>query len=388
MSQIPPARARRKKYKARRRQRNITGVVFSVGIIALAAFFVNGYINPFSMEYGLTLATSEEEEVMPEEEKAPPVTVLDKEDYDRRMLVLANNPEPKETVVINEEGEEEVVIVEPEPTGWPAKTVYPKPGAILPFNRVVAYYGNFYSTRMGALGEYPADEMLSMLMQEVRDWERVDPDTPVVPAIHYIAVTAQQDPGVDGDYNLRMPDDQIDHALELAEEVDGIVFLDIQIGWSDLKKEIQLLEPYLKLPQVHLGIDPEFAMRPGVPPGKEIGTVDAADINWASEYLAGLVREYDLPPKILIIHRFTQLMMTNYQDIKSIPETQVVIHMDGWGEPAKKKNTYLRVVYNEPVQFAGIKVFYKNDLKAPSPGLMTTEEMFNLEPRPIYIQYQ
>lgn len=364
-------------------------MVFSLGALAFVGFIVNGYMNPFFSEYGAVSEISAEEVTQGQrEEYVPPVAVLDKEDYDQRMLFLANNPEPKEVTVVNEEGEEEVVIVEPEPTGWPAETVYPNPGAILPFNRVVAYYGNFYSTRMGALGEYPADEMLEMLKREARNWERVDPDTPVVPAIHYIAVTAQQDPGVEGDYNLRMPDDQIEHALDLAEEVDGIVFLDIQIGWSDLKKEIRLLEPYLKLPQVHLGIDPEFAMRPGARPGTEIGTVDASDVNWAAEYLAELVREHDLPPKILVIHRFTQLMMTNYQNIKPLPETQIVIHMDGWGSPAKKKNTYERVVYNEPVQFAGIKVFYKNDLKDPSPGLMTTEEMFNLEPRPIYIQYQ
>lgn len=388
MSRISSSRRpRRKKNKSQARKRNISGVVFSVGVVAITVFFINSFANPFTAEYGIVKDISVEVESEVEVEKNPPVAVLDKEDYDRRMLVLANNPPPREVPV--EGGEEgETMIVEPEPTGWPAETVYPNPGAILPFNRVVAYYGNFYSKAMGALGEYPADEMLSMLEKEAKNWERVDPDTPVIPAIHYIAVTAQQDAGVDGDYNLRMPDDQIEHAIELAERVNGIVFLDIQIGWSDLKKEVRLLEPYLKLPQVHLGIDPEFAMRPGARPGTEIGTVDAADINWAADYLAGLVNEYDLPPKILVIHRFTQLMMTNYQNIKSIPETQIVIHMDGWGSPAKKKNTYERVVYNEPVQFAGIKVFYKNDLKDPSPGLMSTEEMFNLEPRPIYIQYQ
>lgn len=392
MSNTSPSRTRPKKRKSRRRQKGgAFNIILGIGAIALLFFLVDSYRNPFSVEHNLNTGNpnvSEAGASVEEKEDLSPILTLDKADYDRRMLFLANNPQPKEVVIINDEGEEETKIVEPDPTGWPPKTVYPNPGAILPFNRVVAYYGNFYSTAMGALGEYPADEMLRMLKQEAKNWERVDPDTPVVPAIHYIAVTAQASAGEDGDYNLRMPDDQIDHALELAEKVNGIVFLDIQIGWSDLKKEIRLLEPYLKLPQVHLGIDPEFAMRPGAKPGTEIGTIDASDINWTSEYLAELTREYDLPPKILIIHRFTNLMMTNYKNVKSIPEVQVVIHMDGWGEPAKKKNTYERVVYNEPLQFAGIKVFYKNDLKDPSPGLMTTEEMFNLEPRPIYIQYQ
>lgn len=35
---------------------------------------------------------------------------------------------------------------------WPVKYGYPLPGAIFPFNRVVAYYGNFYSKKMGVLG--------------------------------------------------------------------------------------------------------------------------------------------------------------------------------------------------------------------------------------------
>jgi hypothetical protein len=44
---------------------------------------------------------------------------------------------------------------------WPVKNApLPLPGAILPFNRVVAYYGNLYSNRMGALGKWPKKEMI------------------------------------------------------------------------------------------------------------------------------------------------------------------------------------------------------------------------------------
>src|SRR5215472_17397945 len=35
---------------------------------------------------------------------------------------------------------------------WPVKTAYPGAGALLPFNRIVAYYGNLYSKNMGVLG--------------------------------------------------------------------------------------------------------------------------------------------------------------------------------------------------------------------------------------------
>src|ERR1700712_4345471 len=36
---------------------------------------------------------------------------------------------------------------------WPAKAPYPLAGAIFPYSRVVAFYGNLYSKRMGILGQ-------------------------------------------------------------------------------------------------------------------------------------------------------------------------------------------------------------------------------------------
>src|SRR5688500_11511523 len=48
---------------------------------------------------------------------------FDTADYNKRMLEIANG----------------------DTTGkWPAKAPYPLPGAIFPFNRVVAFYGNLY----------------------------------------------------------------------------------------------------------------------------------------------------------------------------------------------------------------------------------------------------
>ncbi len=271
---------------------------------------------------------------------------------------------------------------------WPAETVYPLPGAILPFKRIVAYYGNFYSKQMGILGELPRDSMIARLMEEKAAWEKADSLMEVQPAIHYIAVTAQQSPGKGGKYRLRMPFHQIDTALSIAKEINAIVFLDIQVGLSTLQEEIPQLEEYLKLPNVHLGIDPEFSMKDGQAPGKVVGYFEASDVNYAIEYLAKLVKEHNLPPKILILHRFTQRMVRDYQNIKLRPEVQIVVHMDGWGEPAKKINTYKQFVYREPVQFTGFKIFYKNDLKPANSRLMKPEDLLKLKPAPIYIQYQ
>ena len=272
---------------------------------------------------------------------------------------------------------------------WPVKSQpYPLPGAILPFKRVVAYYGNLYSSKMGILGEYPPAELWKKLNAEVKAWEMADSLTAVQPAIHYIAVVAQGSAMKDGTYRTRMPQAQIDSALAIAAMGDAIVFLDIQVALSKLQNEVPLLEKYLMLPQVHLGIDPEFSMKTGNKPGTKIGTMDAADVNYCSEYLASLVKKHNLPPKILIVHRFTRGMLTNYKNIKLHPEVQIVINMDGWGAPALKNNTYRQYVYREPVQFTGYKLFYKNDLKNPPRRLLTPDELMKLTPQPVYIQYQ
>ena len=271
---------------------------------------------------------------------------------------------------------------------WPVKSVYPLPGALLPYNRIIAFYGNLYSKKMGILGELPKDAMIKKLQGEVAKWRAADSTVGVIPALHYIAVTAQGSPGRDGKHRLRMPFHQIDTILKWAEEIKGLVFIDIQVGHSFVKDEVPVLERYLKLANVHLAIDPEFSLKNGEVPGSRIGTFNSDDINFAVDFLSALVKKNNLTPKILVIHRFTQGMITDYQKIKKTPEVQVVIDMDGWGNKTLKKSTWLRYIYREPVQFAGFKLFYKNDLKKNAMGLYTPLELLKFTPKPAYIQYQ
>lgn len=312
---------------------------------------------------------------------------LDKQDYDKRMWLLANNSASKDKLLTGQATTTLYGISTTTQYRWPAEAAYPNAGALLPFRRIVAYYGNFYSTRMGVLGEYEEDVMLEKLRATVAAWNAADPTTPVIPAIDYIAVTAQESP-IDGTYRARMPEKEIDKALDLASRVSGIVILEIQVGLSTLQSELPLLEKYFKKPNVHLALDPEFSMKTGDKPGDVIGTFNAADINYAAEYLAKLVRDNDLPPKVLVVHRFTQNMVTGYRNIRPLPEVQIVMDMDGWGSPAKKLNTYNTFIATEPVQFTGFKIFYKNDLKSPSTRLLTPTELLKLHPIPIFIQYQ
>jgi hypothetical protein len=140
---------------------------------------------------------------------------------------------------------------------WPVKgQPYPVPGAILPFHRIVSYYGNLYSKKMGVLGEYPKETMFKMLQHEVKRWSDADSVIKAIPALHYIAITAQGAPGKDGKYRYRMPFNQIDTILNWAKEIDALVFIDVQVGYSTLPEELPLLEKYLSLPIVNLVIDP------------------------------------------------------------------------------------------------------------------------------------
>ena len=270
---------------------------------------------------------------------------------------------------------------------WLVGETVPLDGAILPYKRIVAFYGNLYSKQMGILGELPKPDVINKLKEEVAAWQQADSVLEVQPALHYIAVTAQSLPGKGGKYRLRMPFSQIDSVLNMAKQIDAIIFLDIQVGLSDLQAEIPELKEYLKLPNVHLGIDPEFSMKGGQRPGKVIGEFNADDINYAADYLTTLVKENNLPPKILVVHRFTQGMVNQYNQIKLRPEVQFVMHMDGWGIPARKINTYKQFIYKEPVEFTGFKLFYKNDTKNNG-RLVTHQELLKLKPQPVYIQYQ
>ncbi|MDB5194055.1 MAG: hypothetical protein JWN50_69, partial [Parcubacteria group bacterium] len=228
---------------------SVFGVLLA--FLLVASIYVVAYSSVFSTKYrnaadaiGSTTASSSLNSGV---ENAPVVPVfppLDPAAYDAKLDFLAHIP-------LISLSASTTSTTTPKAKLWPVKGLpYPLPGAILPFKRIVAYYGNFYSKGMGVLGQYDEDTAIQKLQSAVAEWNAADPSTPVVPAIEYIDVTAQGSAGADGKYRLRMPDTQIDHALEMAKKVNGIVILDIQVGLSTVQAEIPLLEKYLSMPEV------------------------------------------------------------------------------------------------------------------------------------------
>jgi hypothetical protein len=272
--------------------------------------------------------------------------------------------------------------------GWPvADAPDPLPGSILPAKRIVAYYGNPLSKRMGILGEVDSATMLKRLGEESAAWEKADPSHPVQPALHLIAVVASDQPGTSGKYRTRMDSALIRRVYNWARSKNAILFLDVQVGTGTLQQELPRLLPWLKNPDVHLAIDPEFSMKGGHVPGTKIGTYSAEDVNYASSLLQELVTQEHLPPKVLVVHRFTRDMLTGYKRIKLDARVQIVIDMDGWGPPHLKRESYRAYVAKYPVEYTGFKLFYHNDTKKGD-KLMSPADVLALHPKPLYIQYQ
>ena len=272
---------------------------------------------------------------------------------------------------------------------WP-KTPAGAPGALLPQNRIIAYYGNPHSKKMGVIGEYPEQQMLEMLDKTVAQWKAADPKTPIIPAIHLVAVVAQGSAGSDKMWRRRETPEMIERTYKWAQGKKGVLFLDIQASHSTLEQELPPLLKYLERPDVHLGVDPEFYMHhksEGVRPSTKVGQMLAKDVNYVINTLDRLVTEKGIPPKVLVVHRFRQDMVPDAEQIRPTKNVQVVMHMDGWGPPWLKFDSYAHYVVKHPVQYAGFKLFYHNDTKAGH-ALLTPKELLQLKPTLSYIQYQ
>jgi hypothetical protein len=255
-------------------------------------------------------------------------------------------------------------------------------GALFPDHRVVAYYGNPLSRGMGILGELRPETMMDRLERQAAAYQAADTATKVIAALELVATVAHPEPGA-GLYRGRMPDAVIERVARWADSRHMLLILDIQPGRARVADEVRALLPWLRRPYVHLALDPEFAMRRGEIPGKQIGTMDAGDVNASIRLIADLVRREGLPPKMLVVHRFTRAMLTHASAIAPDPNVQVVIDMDGFGPPRLKRSSYAAWVAAQPVQFAGFKLFYRYDRP-----LMPPADVLRLAPVPHLVIYQ
>jgi hypothetical protein len=267
--------------------------------------------------------------------------------------------------------------------GGPAEQHDPLVDGLLPKYRILTFYGHPHDANMGIVGEHTIDEVHQLLLEEAARYEVADPEREVIPAFEIIATVAQRVPGADGTYLLDTDIKTLTEWVNYAADHDMLVFLDLQVGRSTVASEFEKVRSLLLRPNVHLAIDPEFAVAEGQTPGLHIGSVWAESIAYAQQELAAIVEANGLPPKILIVHQFREDMIKEKMTLRPVAGVQLVIDADGFGNPDLKKSVYNILVRDEPIEFGGIKIFYRQDNPLMEPG-----DVVDLKPSPDVIIYQ
>lgn len=250
-------------------------------------------------------------------------------------------------------------------------------------NRLVTYYGTPLSGYMGILGELTPEQMMKRLKEQTRAYSAADPQRPAVPTIELIASVAQRNPGPDGLYLQPTPTKEIRRYSRLAKRNDALLLLDVQLGRDDLMNEVRKLEPFLEQEHVHLAIDTEYSVAPGQVPGVNLGSVAGSDIQRAVRYLDRLVERERVPDKLVVVHQFETGIVYGKQNINPTENVQVALNADGFGRAAAKVSKYDILVSQQPIQYGGFKIFYRQDFPVLSP-----EEVLQLEPAPVVVNYQ
>jgi hypothetical protein len=252
---------------------------------------------------------------------------------------------------------------------------------ILPDFRVVAYYGAPQDDELGILGIGSPRRAARRLERQAKPYER--PGRPVLPAFELIAAIVTSEAGDGDDHSMRQDASTIRRYLRVARAHRMLLLLDIQPGYAPFLQEAKALEHWLKEPDVGLALDPEWSLEPPLLPAQEIGSTDAATVNEVSRYLAGLVRRYDLPQKLLVVHRFTGDMIRSEHELKRDPGVALVVNVDGFGDQPNKISKYREFTRDLRRRYNGFKLFYHEDL-----NLMSPKRVLRLRPEPDLVVYE
>ena len=254
--------------------------------------------------------------------------------------------------------------------------------SLLAAQLLVTWYGNPHSAAMGVLGRATGAARADALRDQARAYAPLTTKR-VAPAYHLVAVVAQPAPGTDGKWRRRESASVIRALLDEARANGFLLVLDVQPGRASAAEEVRHLRPFLEQPDVHVALDPEFAMTDGQVPGRELGRMPAADVNAVLDELDSVRAARSLPPKVLIVHQFTLGMLPDKQHIRPRAGIDLVLDVDGFGSPALKRSTYRAVMRQRALPFAGFKLFYRQDT-----DLMRPADVMQLTPTPAVIIYQ
>lgn len=251
-------------------------------------------------------------------------------------------------------------------------------------NDIIALYGKPGARNMGILGQYSLEEIVPVMEKFARAYDEANGIRNVIPALYIIygTVWPEGEIGLTNEAVLR-------EYIEFAYKKGWYVFIDHQIGKYPVDRAVKALLPWLKYPNVHLALDPEWRTDK---PMKEIGYVTADEINMAQQMMQNYIEEENLPGRrMLVIHQFKPKMIANRPAVRSNFERVKLIHCaDGFGNPAQKINAYRFNAEAVNIPLKSFKLFLKPMLEKAGwdQPLMTPEEVLSLDPRPYLIMYQ
>jgi hypothetical protein len=249
---------------------------------------------------------------------------------------------------------------------------------------VLAYYGHPASSLMGILGRHSKEEIHDQLQVLAEEYKAVNGGRDVITAFYIIYGTVHPG-GAIGIINEEMLLSYIEYALDHT----MLVFIDHQIGKYDPVDSLKTMLPYLKYPNVHLALDPEWRT---TRPMQEIGMVTGAEINAAQKVMEEYIREQKLPgDRMLVIHQFRYSMIQNRSQVKSgLSTVRLVLCADGFGSPAAKRGSYEYNALATNIPIKGFKLFYNSGIRGAGYDhpLLVPEEVYALNPRPSLIMYQ
>ena len=256
--------------------------------------------------------------------------------------------------------------------------------SILLNDDILAFYGHPLSDRMGILGRYSITELDARLSELAEEYRAVNGGRGVRRAFYLIygTVWPQGEIGI-------LRESVLMEYIQYALENDLLIFLDHQIGRYDPVASLKRMLPYLKYPNVHLALDPEWRT---TKPMQEIGTVTAEEINRAQQVMEDYLLEENLPgERLLVIHQFNWRMIQNREAVKSdFARVRLVHCADGFGAPSLKAASYAYNAQAANMPIKGFKLFYNFGI--PGAGydhpLLTPKQVIELNPRPYIIMYQ
>lgn len=259
-------------------------------------------------------------------------------------------------------------------------------GGVAPYpdKLMIALYGHPSGGTLGLLGEQGPAESVDRVKELAAQYEPLT-SKQVVPAFEIITTVASASAGKDQDYSYETPAEELLPLIDAAEEAGIYCVLDLQPGHTDFLTQAKLYEDLLLKPHVGLALDPEWRLKPGWRHMKQIGQVEIDEVNATGQWLADLVKDNNLPAKILILHQFqTRMIVDRDQLDTSRDEIQYLVHVDGNGSHGAKLSTWNTLKDVPEGAFLGWKNFIDED----SPMMTPQETMELVEPTPDFVSYQ